>query len=355
MNKATCKESEFGDARLFTLKNANGMEVQIMNYGGTVKSIKVPDKDGTFDDVVLGFDHFDEYLKHENYFGAIVGRYANRISNARFDIEGKTYNLSQNNGANHLHGGEKGFDKQFWDVIKSEAEDGYVFLFFKYRSPDLEGGFPGNLNVQVNYILTPDNELAIYFGATTDKPTHCNLTNHSYFNLAGAGNGDVLGHMLKIMASDYIPVNENLIPKGIEPVKNTPFDFTKLALIGSRINKENDQLKLGNGYDHNFVLDNPSDISEGLTPDSIVAKVIEPESGRTLEVKTTEPGLQFYTANHLKIINGKNGKQYSGQSGFCLEPQHFPDSPNQPDFPTTLLMPDELYETITSYKFGVRG
>ncbi len=353
-NEVTCTQSKFGKADLYTMKNANGMEVQIMNYGGIIKSIKVPDQNGKFDDVVLGYDVFEDYLSDKSFFGALVGRYANRIAKGQFEIEGTTYQLAQNSGTNNLHGGENGFHKQFWTVEKTSAEDGFVYLFLKYKSADMEEGFPGNLEVQVNYILTPDNELAIYFRATTDKATHCNLTSHSYFNLAGAGNGNVLGHILKINAHAYTPVDENLIPRGIESVKNTPFDFSKLALIGSRIDKENEQLKITKGYDHNYVLDNPGDMETGLTADAIIAKVIDPESGRTMEVKSTEPGVQLYTANFLDIEKGKDGKRYGKHGGFCLETQHFPDSPNQPDFPTTLLMPDELYETITSYKFGVR-
>ncbi len=351
--EATIIKSQFGKADLFTLKNENGITVQIMNYGGTITSIKVPDRDGNFEDVVLGFDTFEEYLKQPFYIGAIIGRYGNRIANGKLTIEGKEYTLAQNNGNNNLHGGEKGFDKQFWEVEKYSSNDGFCMLSLNYRSKDMEEGFPGNLDVTVIYTLTPDNTLGVYYEAATDKTTVCNLTQHTYFNLKGAGNGDILDHALTIHADKYTPLDENQIPTGIEAVENTPFDFTKSTPIGSRINQENPQLKIGNGYDHNFVLKEKADIDEGLRPSPVIAKAIDPSSGRTLEIKTTEPGVQFYSANYLNGIKGKEEKPYAARSGFCLETQHFPDSPNQSGFPSTFLKPGKVFESITSFRFGV--
>lgn len=352
-NKASITKSQFGKADLFTLKNENGMTVQIMNYGGIVTSLKVPDRDGKFEDVVLGFDTFEEYLGENPYFGAIIGRYSNRIANGKLTIEGKEYTLNQNDGGNCLHGGEEGFHKQFWEVEKYASNDGFCILSLNYRSKDMEEGFPGNLDVTVIYTLTPDNTLGVFYEAATDKTTVCNLTHHSYFNLKGHGNGDVLDHQLLINADKYTPVDDKLIPTGNEPVEGTPFDFTKPIAIGSRINEDHPQLKLGKGYDHNFVLNEFGDMNTGLRAAPVVAKVIEPTSGRTLEIKTTEPGLQLYTANWMDEIKGKNGKSYEARSGFCLETQHFPDSPNQSGFPSTFLKPGKVYESITSFRFGV--
>ena len=351
--EASISRSQFGQAELFTLQNENGMTVQIMNYGGIITSIKVPDRDGNFDDVVLGFDTFEEYQGEHPYFGAIIGRYANRIANGKLTIEGKEYTLAQNNGPNNLHGGSNGFDKQFWEVEKYSSNDGFCMLSLNYRSKDMEEGFPGNLDVTVIYTLTPDNTLGVYHEAATDKTTVCNLTQHSYFNLKGAGKGDVLDHQLTIHADKYIPVDQNHIPTGIETVENTPFDFTKQTAISDNINEENPQLTIGSGYDHNFVLNEKGNMDEGLRAAPVVSKVVEPISGRTLEIKTTEPGIQFYTGNHLKGIKGKNGITYINKGGFCLETQHFPDSPNQSGFPSTYLKAGKIFESITSFRFGV--
>ncbi len=351
-NKASIIKSQFGKADLFTLKNENGMTVQIMNYGGTITSIQVPDRDGNFENVVLGFDTFKEYLEQEFYIGAIIGRYGNRIANGKLTIEGREYTLAQNSGKNNLHGGPNGFDKQFWEVEKYSANDGFCMLSLNYRSKDMEEGFPGNLDVTVIYTLTPDNTLGVYYEAATDKTTVCNLTQHSYFNLKGAGNGDILDHQLTINADKYTPLDEHQIPIGIESVENTPFDFKEPKTIGNHINEENPQLKIGSGYDHNFVLNETANIDEGLRPAPLVAKVVDSSTGRTLEIKTTEPGVQFYTANHLDII-GKDGKSYKPRGGFCLETQHFPDAPNQSGFPSTFLKPGKVFESITSFRFGV--
>jgi len=351
--EASINKSQFGKADLFTLKNENGMTVQIMNYGGTITSIKVPDRDGNFEDVVLGFDTFEEYLNQESYFGAIIGRYANRIANGKLTIEGKEYSLLQNSDSNNLHGGPNGFDKQFWEVEKFSSTDGFCMLSLNYRSKHMEEGFPGTLDVTVIYTLTPENTLGVYYEAATDKTTVCNLTQHSYFNLKGAGNGDILDHQLMLLADKYTPVDDNKIPTGIESVENTPFDFTNPTAIGGRIKEDNSQIKLNSGYDHNFVLNEKGNLNEGLRVAPVIAKVVEPTTGRTLEIKTTEPGIQLYTGNHLEGIKGKNETSYVDYGGFCLETQHFPDSPNQSGFPSTYLKPGKVFESITSFRFGV--
>jgi len=351
--EASINKSEFGKAELYTLKNENGMTVQIMNYGGIITSIKVPDRDGNFEDVVLGFDTFEEYFEDQHYFGAIIGRYANRIANGKLTIKGKEYSLAQNSGNNSLHGGPNGFDKQFWEVEKFSSIDGFCMLSLNYRSKHMEEGFPGTLDVTVIYTLTPENTLGVYYEAATDKATVCNLTQHSYFNLKGAENGDILDHQLMLLADKYTPVDDNKIPTGIESVENTPFDFTNLTAIGSRIKADNPQLKLSSGYDHNFVLNEKGSIKIGLKSAPTIAKVVEPTTGRTLEIKTTEPGIQLYTCNQLKGIIGKNGRSYVNHNGFCLETQHFPDSPNQFGFPSTYLKPGKVFESITSFRFGV--
>jgi aldose 1-epimerase len=331
---------------LFTLKNESGMIVQITNYGGRVVDLWVPDKSGTFQDVVLGYATLDGYLKsNEIYYGTLVGRYGNRIGNAQFTLNDSLYTLAANNGVNHLHGGIKGFCNVVWDAVQSDEKT----LLLSYLSPDGEEGYPGNLQVNVTYELTDDNELKIEYRATTDKPTLVNLTHHSYFNLKGVGNGDINDHLLQINAAQYTPVDSTLIPTGeIAPVDGTPFDFRTATAIGARVNEENQQLKYGLGYDHNWVLQ-PAD--SGLI---YAAKVVEPVSGRTLEVYTNEPGLQFYGGNFLNGGDtGKNGVSYTHRSALCLETQHFPDSPNKPEFPTTILEPGAEYYSVCIYKFGV--
>ncbi len=327
---------------LFTLKNKNGVEVKITNYGGIVTSIIVPDKNGEFDDIALGFNRLDPYLKGHPYFGAIVGRYANRIANGKFELNGKTYQLAANNGPNHLHGGIEGFDKKVWNTDDAAGSDS-VSLILNYYSPDGEEGYPGNMDVQVIYTLNNENELIINYHATADQPTPVNITHHSYFNLAGEGNGDIYSHLMMIDADRYTVVNENLIPTGeLGSVENTPMDFRKPHAIGERINL------VEGGYDHNYVLNNDGKMA-------LVARVEEPTSGRVMEVFTSEPGMQFYSGNFLDgSITGKSQKKYHERYGFCLETQHFPDSPNQPDFPDAILNPGETYEYTTIYKFSVK-
>jgi aldose 1-epimerase len=334
---------------LYTLTNDNGMVVKIMNYGGTVTSLIVPDRNGKMGDVVLGYDNLDGYLKNNPYFGSIIGRYANRIAKGRFILNGIEYKLAQNNGENHLHGGIKGFDKVVWNAKEVKTGNG-VGVELSYLSKDGEEGYPGNLSVTVTYILTNNNELKINYLATTDKDTVVNLTHHSYFNLAGAGEGDILGHELMINADKFTPVDKNLIPTGeLRSVKGTPMDFTQPTPIGARINQEDEQLIFGKGYDHNWVLNL---VDGALTR---VARVYEPKTGRVMEVFTTEPGMQFYSGNFLDgTITGKGGKVYYQRYGFCLETQHFPDSPNKPQFPSTVLKPGQTYKTTTIYQFSTK-
>ena len=334
---------------LFTLRNARGAEAKISNYGGIVTSLKVADKNGNFDDVVLGYDNLDGYLKSTPYFGALIGRYGNRIAKGKFTLNGKEYTLAQNNGANSLHGGLKAFDKVAWTVEEAEVGEHGPELELTYTSKDGEEGFPGNLKVKASYTLTADNALKVKFSATTDQPTVVNLTHHSYFNFAG--HGDVLGHVVTINADKFIPVDDTLIPTGeLRPVSGTPFDFTKPIAIGARINDDDAQLKLGKGYDHTWVLNKPA--AGKLT---LAATVSEPSSGRVMEVWTTEPGTQFYTGNFLDgTITGKGGWTYQVRNGFCFEPQHFPDSPNHPAFPTTVLNPGQTYKNTIIYKFSVQ-
>jgi aldose 1-epimerase len=329
-----------------TLKNAAGMEVTAIAYGGIITSLKVPDRNGTVGDVVLGFDHLEGYLKGHPFFGAIVGRYGNRIGGATFTLDGQTYTLAKNNGPNHLHGGVKGFDKVLW---KMAAIAGQNAIELTRTSPDGEEGYPGNLAVKVTYTLTDRNELIVDYEATTDKATPVNLTQHSYFNLAGEGSGDILGHEVTINADRYTPVDATLIPTGeIASVEGTPFDFRQATPIGARINADHPQLKAGGGYDHNWVLNRSG---EGL---QLAARVVEPKSGRTLEVRTLEPGVQFYAGNFLDgSITGKGGHVYGHRTGFCLETQHYPDSPNKPNFPSTILQPGQQYKTRTVFTFGV--
>ena len=328
---------------LFTLRNKNGVVVKLTNYGGIVTSIVTPDRQGEFADIALGFNKLDPYLEGHPYFGCIVGRCANRIANGKFTLEGKTYHLAANNGPNHLHGGLEGFDKKGWDA-DDEAGVDRISVILTYHSPDGEEGYPGNMDVKVVYTLTNDNELIIDYEARSDKATPINLTHHSYFNLAGEGSGDIYDHRMMIDADRYTVVNENLIPTGeLRSVKNTPMDFTEPHSIGERINL------VEGGYDHNYVLNNHGKLA-------LVAKVEEPGSGRVMEVFTSEPGMQFYSGNFLDgSITGKSGKKYYERYGFCLETQHFPDSPNQPEFPDAILRPGDTYSHTTIYKFSVNN
>lgn len=330
---------------LYTLTNRAGMEVKITNYGGIIVSIKTPDRDGKMGDVVLGYDDLNGYVTKNPFFGCLVGRYGNRIGKARFSLNGVEYKLAANNGQNHLHGGLKGFDKKVWAAKPLETANG---VELKYLSPDGEEGYPGNLSVTVTYTLADDNSLRIDYLATTDKETVINLTNHSYFNLSGEG--DILGHEIMLDADRFTPVDSELITTGeLRPVAGTPFDFLKSTPIGARIDAADEQIVFGKGYDHNFVLNH----KPGET--GLVARVYEPKSGRVMEVMTTEPGVQFYTGNFLDgTIKGKGGQVYARRSGFCLETQHFPDSPNKPEFPSAALKPGETYRTATVFKFGVR-
>jgi aldose 1-epimerase len=336
---------------VYTLTNAKGVEARIINYGGRIVSLKVPDRSGTIGDIVLGFDTLDGYLAENPYFGAIVGRYGNRIAKGHFTLDGKEYTLPINNGANALHGGIKGFDKQIWNAKPSEGKDGPT-LELTYVSKDGEEGYPGTLTATVTYTLTANNELRIHYVATTDKPTVLNLTNHSYFNLAGPGNGDILGHVLMLNADKFTPVDSGLIPTGeLRPVDGTPFDFRKPTAIGVRIDQTSDeQIKFGGGYDHNYVLNGqPGTLRQA-------ARVADPLSGRVMEVLTTEPGVQFYTGNFLDgTLKGKGGKAYNKRFGFCLETQHYPDSPNKPKFPSTELKPGAKYDTTTVFRFSTEG
>ena len=340
-----------GDVDLFSLKNKNGMEVKITNFGGIITSVIVPDKNGKMADVVLGFDSLTQYLEPHPYFGAIIGRYGNRIANGKFKLDNAVaneYTLVKNNGENHLHGGVKGFDKVIWEAKKVHYEN-KIGVEMTYTSPDMEEGYPGNLEVVVQYALNNDNQLSIAYQANSDKKTLCNLTNHSYFNLAGEGNETILNHELTVNADLMTPTDEGLIPTGeLQSVKGTPFDFEYATTIGKRIDEDNQQLKNGNGYDHNFVLNKRKN-------DERAAALFDPENGRFMEVFTSEPGLQIYTANFLNgSLAGKSGKPYLKRGAVCLETQHFPDSPNQPSFPSTTLEAKKLYSSLTIYKFSVR-
>ncbi len=333
---------------LFTLTNANGVEVDAMNYGGIIVSIRVPDRKGQIADIVLGHENLDGYIPNPPYIGAIVGRYANRIANGTFTLDGKTYTLPKNDGPNTLHGGiDKTFNKVVWE---GEALKGKTGVAFSFLSKDGDDGFPGNAKVKVTYTLTDQNELVIDYEATTDKTTVINLSQHSYFNLSGEGNGDILNHELMLNADRFTPVDKNLIPTGeLRPVKGTPLDFTTSTRIGARIDDSYDQMVLAHGYDHNWVINRKG---EGLT---LAARMYEPTTGRVLEVSTTQPGVQFYTGNFLDgTVTGKHGHVYKRRYGFCLETQHFPDSPNHPDFPSTILKPGETFKSETVFKFSTK-
>jgi len=335
---------------VITLKNSRGMDVRVIPYGGIVTSIRVPDRDGRFDDVVLGYDAAADYVINNGpYMGAIIGRYANRIARGMFTLDGQTYKLATNNPPNHLHGGSKGFDKVVWQA-EEFRNGGGLGVIFRYTSSDGEEGYPGTLKAQVSYTLTDHDELIVDYFATSDKPTIVNLTHHSYFNLTGITR-DVLDHELTIDADRYTPIDPTSIPTGeLASVDRTPFDFRKPMTIGSRIMQDNEQLRNGRGYDHNFVLNRPG---EGLVH---AARVYEPVSGRVLDVSTTEPGVQFYSGNFLDgSIKGKSGRVYQRRFGFCLETQHFPDSPNRPQFPPTILRPGLEYRSRTVYAFSVDG
>jgi aldose 1-epimerase len=348
----TITSSPFGQTadgttvEIFTLRNGTGMEARIMTYGGIVVSLTAPDRNGRFADVVLGYDTLNDYLKFNPCFGSLIGRFGNRIGGAKFTLEGKNYTLAKNNGPNCLHGGLKGFDKVVWRAKPAETAEGPA-LELAYLSKDGEEGFPGNLSVKAVYTLTDDNELRLDFSATTDKPTVCNLTHHSYFNLAGQG--DVLNYEAYFNASYFTPVDSTLIPIGeLKPVDNTPFDFRKPTTIGAHIHDTDEQLRFGHGYDHNLVIDKPPG-QLGL-----LARVYDPQSGREMEVLSTEPGMQFYTANSLNGITGKGGWNYKDHDAFCIEPQHFPDSPNKPQFPTTELKPGQTYRNTIIYCFSAK-
>ena len=333
----------------YTMTNANGMEISVINYGGIITNLKAPGKDGTMADVVLGFNSIDGYLTPAPYFGAIIGRYGNRIAKGKFSLDGTNYTLAQNDGENHLHGGNKGFDKVLWEVTKITNDDS-VALQLHYLSKDMEEGYPGNLNTTVTYTLSNDNTLNVSYQATTDKKTVINLTQHSYFNLSGDFSKDILDQEISINADTFLPVDETLIPTGeFKEVAGTPFDFKESKVIGKEINQEDQQLKRGLGYDHCWVLNRDSD---GL---NLAATAYDPGSGRFMEVYTTEPGIQFYSGNFLDgTLESKSGGTYAKRSGFCLETQHYPDSPNQEDFPSVVLNPEETYKSETTFKFSVK-
>lgn len=324
---------------IYTLTNSNGIRARIMNYGGTLVSLEAPDRTGKMADVVLGFDNIEGYVKDSPYFGCITGRFANRIAHGRFTLDGVEYKLAKNDGENHLHGGLVGFNKKIWQVEASEVK-GAPTMKCTYRSPDGEEGFPGNLDVTVVYTLSDSNEWAIVYSAVTDKATPVNLTNHTYWNLAGEGTGDVLGHEMQIFASRYTPVDSGLIPTGeVKTLDASPLDFRTSTPIGARI------AQVEGGYDHNYVLDGPTG---SLT---LAARACDPKSGRVLEVSTSEPAIQLYTGNFLGGFSGKKSVPYGKHFGFCLETQHYPDSVNQPDFPSVILRPGQTYRHVTVHKF----
>tara|TARA_R110000868_G_scaffold366839_1_gene629768 strand:- start:8436 stop:9542 length:1107 start_codon:yes stop_codon:yes gene_type:complete len=355
IEKVSIEKSEFGTTPegdrvdRYTLKNSSGMTVDIITYGGIITSLKVPNKVGVSEDVVLGYDNLGQYLESSPYFGAIIGRYGNRIAKGKFSVDGIEYSLAVNNGENHLHGGIKGFDKVIWEA-STETTENFAALKLVYLSRDMDEGFPGNLNNTVTYTLNEDNSLDIGYEATTDKKTIVNLTNHSYFNLSGDFSTTVLDHVLSLNADHYLPVDNTLIPTGeIAVVADSPFDFRQPTSIGSRIEGDDDQLKKGGGYDHCWVL---NDQKTGVR---LAATVYDPASGRVLEVLTNEPGVQFYSGNFLDgSLPTKQGGTYKKRSGFCLETQHYPDSPNQLDFPSVILDKGEKYSSKTTFKFSVK-
>lgn len=344
----TKMDPKVSSIKVYSLENAKGLKMSVTNFGGRIISLWVPDKTGVLGDIVLGYDSAVQYLNGNPYFGAMIGRYGNRIAKGRFTLDGMTYQLAINNGENALHGGPQGFHNVFWDVKEKTSADG-VSLEMNYLSKDGEEGFPGNVSVKVTYTLTHGDELKIDYEATTDQTTVLNLTHHTFFNLSGEGVGDILNHALIINASSMCPVDYGLIPTGeLQAVKGTPFDFEQPHAIGERIGADHQQLKFGNGYDHNFVLNKQGGEL------SMAARVSEPISGRVMEVWTTEPGLQFYSGNFLSPSEiGKGGKIYDFRTAFCLEAQHFPDSPNRKNFPSTVLKPGETYKQNTVYKFSL--
>jgi aldose 1-epimerase len=335
---------------IYKLTNRNGMEARISTYGATVVSLTAPDARGKFTDIVLGYDDLQSYVEDTFYLGSIQGRFANRIARGKFTLDGTEYTLVQNNNGNHLHGGIQGFNKVAWKATSAANATGSS-VKLTYLSKDKEEGYPGNLTVTVTYTLTNDNELKIDYRATTDRATVLNLTNHSYFNLAGAGAGDILSHELKLNATRFTPTNDTSIPTGeLRQVQGTPLDFTRRAKIGSRIEAQDEQMRFANGYDHNFVLNK----TPGANSLALAAEVFETTTGRVMQVLTTEPGVQFYTGNFLKDVRGKAGKTYGRREAFCLEAQHFPDSPNKPKFPSTVVRAGETYRQTTIYKFMAR-
>ncbi|HJU57042.1 MAG TPA: aldose epimerase family protein [Pyrinomonadaceae bacterium] len=352
--KAAIKQEPYGTAdgkevSIYTLTNRKGAEARITNYGGIVVSLRVPDRKGQMDDVVLGFDTLDEYVAgNPPYFGAIIGRYANRIALGRFKLNGVEYKLATNNDPNHLHGGVKGFDKVVWDARPLKTRTGAA-LELTYLSRDGEEGYPGNLRARVVYTLTDTNDLRVDYTATTDKDTVVTLTHHGYFNLKGQGNGDILDHQLTLNASRFTPIDATSIPLGeLRSVKGTPFDFTTRTAIGARIDQDDEQIKNGSGYDHNYVINGRNGVLRRA------AEAYEATTGRVMEVWTTEPGVQLYTGNFLTGLKGKDGKTYARRNGFCLETQHYPDSPNHPNFPTTVLRRGGRLRSTTIYKFSAR-
>jgi aldose 1-epimerase len=351
----SCEKKPFGkvdgkNVSLYTLSNAVGMKMSVTDFGGIVTSFFAPDRTGKMDDIVLGYDNVDGYVKNSPFFGAIIGRYGNRIGKARFSLGGKEYSLPVNDGPNCLHGGKKGFDKVVWNS-REARRNGAVGVEFTYASKDGEQGFPGNLSATVVYWLTDNREFSIEYTATADKETVVNLTQHNYWNLSGEGSGDILGHEVTIHADRYTPVDATLIPTGeLATVKGTPMDFNRPTTVGSRIDADFEQLKRGKGYDHNWVINrkSPEDLA-------LAAVVNDPKTGRLMEVLTTEPGMQFYSGNHLDgSIIGKTGKPYKMRNGLCLETQHFPDSPNKPSFPTTVLKPGQICKSMTTYRFSMQ-
>ena len=335
----------------FTLSSTSGITITVLSFGGAIQTIMAPDRTGMLADVTLGYDTLAEYERDKSYLGSLVGRYANRIRAGRFSLDGRDYVLAQNAGGNHLHGGKRGFNKAVWSVEPFEDGDD-LGLVLEHESPDGDEGYPGTLRVRVSYRLTTKSELQIDFQATTDAATPLNLTQHAYFNLAGTGSGDILGHELELSASRFTPVDETLIPTGeLRSVRGTPFDFSTSEVIGSRIESDDEQLRLAGGYDHNFVLDR-----SGTKDLALAARLTEPVSGRGIDIHTTEPGMQFYTGNFLDgTVAGKGGVPHRYRSGLALETQHFPDSPNEPSFPSTILRPGTEHRSRTVYHFVTRG